>query len=499
MLRCLMTDRDALVLTLAAIARRLRLNAVLGELAWIACAIAGAVALYQILAAVILAPAALSALTTLLVLLLLGTIALFAARGMRAIPLEQAAAAADALANLRDELKTGHWLLIHAQPSPLIDLQIRRAALTARRINLGEVFPVTMPRCTPVALGLVLAAGVLSWSVSHLDHSRSPLEEFIPAVVLGARTQQLTSGSRPTSDPLEAKLADPEQIPSARATDAAWAKLETALRALGQGEELKDMAAAITQRDAGRAVRLLEELEGRRQFARAQSGERAIAGAAHASPDLVARLQELFSTGGNVPQSALDARAADELAQALDLAKKLDDMRASGANNAASHDLDEGTNPLQAALPLERFGPREARRSEGQGGEFEGSTDVEGGAMGRRVTQSTAGTVGEPSGNDESHANNIDADQVSGKKTMRLATQLKKLKIEGGSPDAGDAQGIADATFAATRAQQAQFVYQNASNHARYVTEGVIGEERIPLAYRGAVKEYFLDLNRSEK
>ena len=43
-------------------------------------------------------------------------------------------------------------------------------------------------------------------------------------------------------------------MPGGRGADAAWSKLETAIHALGRGEELEGMAAAIKYRDAARAV-----------------------------------------------------------------------------------------------------------------------------------------------------------------------------------------------------------------------------------------------------
>jgi hypothetical protein len=235
-------------------------------------------------------------------------------------------------------------------------------------------------------------------------------------------------------------------------------------------------------------------------LAQAQSDARTSAQSVPANPDLLARLRELFGAGGNVPPSMLEGGTGDEPARNLDAAQKADDdMRSSGANNPADHKLEEGTNPLQAAIALERFGPREARRSQGQGGEFEGATDVEGGAMGRRVTQSTLGGGGKPSANEANYSNSMEGEQVLGAPTMRLAAQLKRIRIEGNNRQEGGAQGIADAAYAATRAQQAQLAYQAASQPARYVTENAPTAERIPLAYRGAVKEYFLDLNRNEK
>ncbi len=469
-----------------------------------ACAISGALVLYQILPAAITAPADVSALETLLALLLIGVIGFFALRGLRPITLEQAAATVDGHADLKDELKSGYWFARQAKVSPLIELQIRRAALTAQRINPRELFPLTLPRGAFAAVGITFAAGLLSWFAPHFGHPQLPRAESRATGV--ATTSSQARKLQPMSNPLAA--ADQESVgysertpmPGVRGADPAWSKLETAIHALGQDEGLKGMAAAIKDRDAARALQLLEEFNRRREFARAQSGGRTFADSVRASPDLLARLQELFSPGGNVPQSALDGGTGDELAHALDLAQRLDDdMRASGTNNPAGHNLEEGTNPLQAAIALERFGPREARRSQGQGGEFEGTTDVEGGAMGRRVTQSNIGAGGKPSTNESNTTNQFEAGQVSGARTERLSAQLKKVKIEGNALRGGDAQGIADAAYAATRAQQAQFAYQKVPQHARYVTESTMNAEPIPLAYRGAVKEYFLDLNRNEK
>ena len=496
-----MEDRDALIFTLATIARRLRFNVLLGEIARMACAILGALVLYQILAAAIAAPAVLEALETLLVLLLAGGIGLFALRGLRRVSLEEAAATADAYIHLKDELKTGYWFARQGKVSSLIDLQIRRAVLTAQRINLGAVFPVIVPRIAFAAAGLAIAACLLSWLAPDFGHLQSPRDPSIAtagASASGAAHQPQSTSRLPAASEQEAGVPERKPIPGLRAMEAAWARLESAIHALGSGEEVKGMAGAITGRDGERAAQTPEELGRRRDLAQAQSDARTAAESAPGNPDLLARLRELFGAGGNVPPSLLGS--GDEPARKLDPAQKADDdLRASGASNPADHKLDEGTNPLQAAIALERFGPREARRSQGQGGEFEGTTDVEGGAMGRRVTQSNLGAGGKPSANEANFSNSMEGEQVLGAPTMRLAAQLKRVRIEGSNTQEGGTQGIADEAYAATRAQQAQLAYQPASQPARYVTENAPTAERIPLAYRGAVKEYFLDLNRNEK
>ena len=420
--------------------------------------------------------------------------------------LGQAAAATDALANLNDELKTAYWFARQGEASPrgdaaprghaapLIDLQIRRAALTARKLHPAELFEIAVPRSAFAAAGLVVVAGLLAWISPRFGYPQAPRAEAVTTVAAQAPTAARAARNIPRDQP-----ADGKNDQALGAADATWAKLEATINTLGQGVELYSAAAAIKSRDAARAVELLEEFDRKREFARARSAGSIGANPAPASPDLLSRLQELFSPSGKAAQPTPDGGASDELARALDLAQKLDDeMRAVRANNPATHSVEEGNNPLQAAISLERHGPREARRSQTQGGDFAGATDVEGGAMGRRVTQSTIGAGGKPSGSETSDNNNIEAEPALGKRTMRLAAQLERVKIAGAKSHGDDAQGIGDGFYAATRAQQAQLSYQNAPRRARYVSESAMSGERVPLAYRGAVKDYFLNLNQRD-
>lgn len=508
-----MHDRDALISSLTAIARRMRLTTALRELAWAACAIAGAFVVYQILAAVIVLPSVMGVVKALLVLLLIGVVGFFAVRWARPLALAEAAAASDARADLRDELKTAYWFAGQGEAFPrgdaasrgdvapqgdaalLIDLQIRRAASIAQKLNPSELFVLTIPRSAFAAAGLGLAAGLLAWFSPRFEYAQSPAAQTIATVSTNA------SAEARTKQAMAKPPAETHDNQANKENEAAWAKLETTMRSLGQSQELEAVAAAIKSREAARAAQLLEEFGRKRAFAQAQSAGRTLADPARvpASPDLLARLKDLFSSGGDAPQPAQGDSSNDELARALDLARKLAEDASASANNPANHTVDEAANnPLDVAVPLERYGPREARRSQTQGGEFAGTTDVEGGAMGRRVTESTIGAGGKPSTSETSDNSNIEAEAVIGKRTMRLAAQLQRVRIEGSRSEGDDAQGFTDSIYAATRAQQAQLDYQNAPRQARYISESAVSGERIPLAYRGAVKDYFLDLNRKE-
>ena len=492
-----MNDRDSLILALAACSRRLRFNAMLRELAWMACALTVAFALYQILDAAIDVVAVERALSILLMVLLTGSVSVFALRALRPLALEQVAALIDRHCGLKDELKSAYWFAREHDVSPLMALQVRRAAGSAQRIDAKEQFPLALPR---MPLALAFAAGLLSLFTPRLVDFPAARESFAArasatdsAAVASAQPGRMAQATAAAQD------SDRFPLPGDLRTRSAWAELDASIDALGAGEELKDLAAAVGARDAARSTRLLEELERKRTFSRAQSDARGIAASTPASADLIARLQALFSAGGNATQSALADNADEELSRALYLARQLDDdRRTAQPDSPVSHDLQEGANPLQAAIALERFGPREARRAQGQGGEFAGTTDVEGGAMGRRVTQSNIGAGGKPSNSDSNVSNNIEAEPVSGARTVRLAAQLKQVKIQSSQSGAEDTQGIADTGFAPTRAQQARQDYQDAPQDARFVTESTVNAERVPLAYRGAVTQYFLNLNQSE-
>lgn len=490
-----MQNRDALISSLTLVARRMRLNTALRNLAWAACAISSTFLVYQILATVIPAPAVMSVLKALLILLLVGVVGFFSARSARRTTLAQAAAATDTRADLKDELKTAYWFVRQGEASPLIDLQIRRAALAVQQLHPNKLFVIAIPRGAIATAGLALIGGLLSWFSPRFEHAQSAHAQIIATESAKAPTAARAAHAPPD---LPASVREEQ---ANRLNDAVWAKLETTIHSLGQGESLGAVAAAIQSRDAARVAQLLEEIGRKREYARAPAAGRNLTApaAAQASPDLLARLKDLFSAGGAAPRPTLDGGADDQLARALGLAQKLDEDARAGANNPANHAADEATNnPLQAAVPLERYGPREARRSQTQGGEFAGTTDVEGGAMGRRVTQTTMGAGGKHSTNESSDNNDIEAEPVLGKRTMRLAAKLERVKIEGNRAEGGDAQGVTDAVYAATRAQQAQQSYQNAPQQARYVSESAVSGERIPLAYRGAVKDYFLNLNRKE-
>ena len=89
------------------------------------------------------------------------------------------------------------------------------------------------------------------------------------------------------------------------------------------------------------------------------------------------------------------------------------------------------------------------------------------------------------------------SDPVLGRRTLRLAAQLQRVRVE--HNDGEQDEGTPEAFYAATRAQAARLDYQTVTARPRATNEESLDAEQMPLAYRAAVKKYFLTEHAKEK
>ena len=125
-----------------------------------------------------------------------------------------------------------------------------------------------------------------------------------------------------------------------------------------------------------------------------------------------------------------------------------------------------------------------------------GRTSVGSGAMGRRISTSTggAGAGEQPRGNPDGNAQ---AEPVLGSKTVRLRVQMQTVAIE--SAETEDRDGAEASFHAATQAQAAKTDYETLAAVQIGGAEQVGSDQRLPLAYRDAVKRYTLRQHRREE
>ena len=211
---------------------------------------------------------------------------------------------------------------------------------------------------------------------------------------------------------------------------------------------------------------------------------------------IIGRLQELLQHNGDVEPDAGPPASARPVARVAQEPGDQPDDEQRGDNPGRHSAAEDALNAVLRAISRGGTGAREAMQAEGQGGQESGASNAGGGAMGRRVgvSQAGAGDTKPPKGDP---AGDAASDPVLGKRTMRLAAQLQRIRVQ--HNDAPEDEGTPEAFYAATRAQAARLDYQTVTTRPHVTIEESMDAEQTPLAYRAAVKKYFLVEHAKEK
>jgi hypothetical protein len=490
-----MAQRDLLLERLHVAAHRLRMQRSLREAGWFACALLGLLVLYESLRVSIASPPVMAGLLPLFAMLALVVLGVGALRLVRTTTLGQAAGAIDVRADLKDELKSAYWFVEQRRFDPGVERLLNRAADTAQRVDAGALFPFRLPTSWIGASALAILCGALGLMPPHSAVPSSVAGKDAGTPVLAA--ERRAAGTDPES-------AHGNSAPDAQLaggfprSDTDWTRAAELAHALESSEEANALEQAVRARDAKRARAVLGAMQ--RKQASAEAGAAARPEGEQMSAELAAgilqRLQTLLDSGSDAP-----ARGEhDERTQPERNASLTEDQPAPATqrNTDTRHSAGEtAVNSLLRSISRSSVGG-EAVAGEGQMGRETGRSNVTGGAMGRRVGVSRAGAGdgtpahGDPSGNAE-------AEPVLGKKTVRLESQLQRVRVEGTQAGDDPDAGALESFYAATQAQVAQLDYSAAAVHAQRSAEGAGTGADIPYAYRGPVKEYFLRQHRREK
>ncbi len=179
--------------------------------------------------------------------------------------------------------------------------------------------------------------------------------------------------------------------------------------------------------------------------------------------------------------------------------------------DAEQRAAEQGSQPppqTQAGNPInaDPAGPRPEGREDGsaridgqnEGGNPGGNSQLaEGG--GQHVSLSAGADSRDPADVAQSRSpSDVAAAPVEGPKTVRLQAQLQRVRIDGQPTGARTEEDADEPLYAATRAQRSRLDYQAATSQPRQVAETATTGERIPLAHREVVKDYFLNLRRAQ-
>jgi hypothetical protein len=513
-----MSDQEVILRALQQIRRRLRLTRTLHDTATVLGM--GAVGLLLWRVPYVFAgrpPAVAAAVLAALLLWVAALVLLVRSRLAGRSTLSAAAAAADAGADLKDELKTAYWFLEHPLPSPWIAAQVARAAGSARRLEPAALVPLRLDRRTlaagVAAVALVLAAWLVQplapWSgaaaladaLSEADARQARLLRELMAqsgdeATTAALEQALKTleSKTATAAEKERSLADARQALEQQNLQAASTreglyKLSEKLRG---NRALEEVAKALDQGDAAKAAKLMQKMAASRGAVKAQEPG-ASSGQREKEKDLERLLKDAAQGEDKAAQREISSAAAKEAVDRL---------------NQIAEQLEVQGRLKEAAQALSQLQLAVAQRSLLSAGRFSqqaaqnatpspdsGQTSMPGGTMYRAaaVAQEKKNSQQQEGSKSGAALGDSQADPVLGKKVTPLAAQLKQEGVAGDRQD--DAEGVPKNWFyTESKEQESVLDYQGVEGRSGFSLSQSAGPESIPIRHRQIVKDYFMTL-----
>ena len=428
---------------------------------------------------------------------------------------ERAAAQADARAHLNDELKSAYCFLSMGLVSPYAELQVRRAAATASRLDLAAVAPREAPQniILGVALGAVLA--MLIWLTPQLSRTwdadqqpafeggaaadlRSLLKDAPPVAEiakLDLALRELEQAKGSADDKRRALAAVRDAIDQANmealATREVLAKLSQTLQS---SPKFEGVERALDKGRIEQAMALMKKLQATAPGTTDELTERTALeeriGETQRSTD-----QEV-NAGTAEPQQDAVKHALETLQQAgerIEVQRRVNNVKRrledylNSTTQSGQLDPSQLSNRSNAPNPTSSAGT--------------GNADVQGGTF---LWQPTAARE-EGNAHTGSHNGNASGDSptlpLEGNASARLDGKLKLetfLQEYDGS-DKSDGTDDTGWIYSASREQKSMVPSEAVRHGAYYDRDEAIERERVPVRQKSIVKNYFLNLHESEK
>jgi hypothetical protein len=487
-----MSDREVLAEALAKVAARLRWAHRLRELARGACILTALPLLAQGLALLGVPAAARTALAPLLVMVALAVLALLAWRLTRPVTLSQAAGAADARADLKDELKSALWFSRGPPHDARVERLLARAARSASALDRPRLFPIGVPRSALGALALGLCAGALAWFPPGSPAPAPPAARSIsPAasvktVAAGEQHGESTTAAafaeppaRGEQSPAEAAAArPPEPIPPAAEADAREQPIDGRNTAAPTS-----LAQARQRRQTGVAAR---------DPAAGKHGEGLQAALASRLSEPLAALAPRETKAAPEPDEDAAPQAAARVTERLERQTREERRKLEGTPAQGEVRL----NRRLRAIRRDSAASNQVAQGEGEAAEAGAQTSVDGTATGppdgKGRSGGTSGEHPQSSPNDSA-----DTQPVLGEPTVPLAARLDKAHLE--PDDDPQQEARRESFYAATQRRASQAAFETVAPVWHTRREAALPSSLTPPAYRDTVKRYFLSEHAREE
>ena len=461
-------------------------------------------------------------------------------RGLRKATLNQAAASIDKVAALKDEIKTAVWFIHNPRPSAWVDAQIRRAATTAKQIDVDMFFPRQVPKTLYVAAILVLLFVGLNFVPLPWNHNWLALQAA-PAFNLTAEEAAIlkqTEALLRKAEKLKPELAEKIEeivkqlqegkIDAGQAAqmlealqnqldegnlDAASLRegLEEMAKDLAQSDKLESTAEAMKNKDLNLAADELRKLAEKLGLNSPDANKQMQKSLQQATENPRLGLEELAKLLKEAAESLKDEdqegaqQALDEAAQELDNLQ--DKMQTQDLKNLAAQQLQNLQQSLrqrqQAGAQQGRKGQQgqqgqSAKGQKGQRGQQQNSDEANGqqaGGAGEGEPSDQLGQNDQPGGalpgssqgNGLMPSGNSGADAPREGAPTSLDVKLKQEKVKGVEDEGTKEENIEEVS----KQERSRLDYRNVKSELSPAQKDLLNQDRIPWEYRPLIKNYF--------
>jgi len=453
--------------------------------------------------------------------------------------LQEAAASADARANLRDELKTAFWFIRNPRSSEWVDAQMRRAARNVRNLNLDILYPRHIPHTFYVAAGMLVLFVILNfvplpWNHNWLTLQAAPAFALTDKeeAILKQTEELLRKAEKLKQSELAAQVEDIMQQLKEGKIDAQQAAqmldqiqsqleegnldtasinegLEEMAKDLQQAEQLEPTANAMEGKQLNLAadeLRKLAEKLGLNKPEASKEMQKSLQQAAENSrPGLEELAKLLKEAAENLKneQQQLAQEALDGAAQELEnIQQRIDSQQ---LKNMASQQIQNLKDSLQQRQQPGQKGAKGQQQASGKGQNSQGqkpeagqppdgeSQSAESGAEGEPTDQ--AGQQGQPGammpGGSEGTGlmpggkGGSDAPREGAPTSLQVQLQQEKVA---GMQDGGEKPENIDES---SKQERSRLDYRNVKSDLSPAQKDLLNQDRIPWEYRPLIKDYF--------
>ena len=521
-----MNEHQIIIGVLRELGRRLWINRVIREVAFIICVILFCLVCFQLIGPALGAalPSAETAIRGALLAAFAAVVVGVARHCARGVSARQAAAQADARAQLKDELKSAHWFLPGTETLPFEQLQVQRAAATAARLDLTLLAPRTLPIDAFVAGGLGLLLAALIWVTPQLSRSwdagraagaaelgeSADLRSLIADAPHDTEVEKLDSALRKlqqadaSSEEKRRALADARDAIDQANMEASAARegLAKLAEALKSNAKFESVAQALNQGRVDEAMAQLRKLKADHAGAGARK-EQAVnpADKGSATEDSISQTPEsagrdLIGRNAAVNQEALN-RVINTLEQAnerIEVQNRVNSVRRRMEDNLVA-------TSQRSQLTASQFDSRTTAPNPTPSPDS-GHSKMRGGTLFRQAAVAREENDNAREGSQTGDASGDSAAlPLEGAATTRLAAQLKLETIlqKDDSGEEPNGKGDPGWFYSASREQKSMLQAENVRARAGYDREDAINHDRVPVRQKNIVKNYFLNLHESEK